>query len=63
MAAIQLKRADLVAAEAEVPKAIADAFRAGNIGVMDYYNIKNIQADTHMRDSIAKDPDVDPGSD
>lgn len=63
VAAIQLKRADLVAAEAEVPKAIADAFRSGNIGVMDYYNIKNIQADTHMRDSIAKDPDGESGSD
>lgn len=63
VAAIQLKRADLVAAEAEVPKAIADAFRSGNIGVMDYYNIKNIQADTHMRDSIAKDPDAESGSD
>ncbi len=47
-------RAKVVEAEAEIPKAIADAFRSGNLGVMDYYNIKNIQADTNMRQSIAK---------
>ncbi len=47
-------RARVVEAEAEIPKAIADAFRSGNLGVMDYYNIKNIQADTDMRQSIAK---------
>ena len=41
-------------AEAEVPKAMAYAFREGKLGVMDYYNLKNIQADTDMRDSIAK---------
>ncbi len=39
--------------EAEVPKAMADAFRKGNLGIMDYYQMKNIQADTGMRDSIA----------
>ena len=38
----------------EVPKAIAEAFRNGNLGIMDYYNLKNIQADTQMRESIAK---------
>ncbi|MHC4524061.1 MAG: flotillin-like FloA family protein, partial [Planctomycetota bacterium] len=41
-------------AEAEVPKAMADAFRKGNMGIMDYYRMKNITADTSMRDSIAK---------
>ena len=45
-------RARVVEAEAQVPLAIAQAFRDGNLGVMDYYNLKNIQADTTMRDSI-----------
>ena len=40
--------------EAEVPKAMADAFRTGNLGVMDYYKMKNIEADTSMREAIAK---------
>ena len=44
----------VVLAEAEVPKAMAEAFRSGNLGIMDYYRMKNIQADTTMRDSIAK---------
>lgn len=47
-------RAKVVAAEAEVPKAMADAFRSGNLGVMDYYKMKNVIADTDMRDSISK---------
>ncbi|MEW6194835.1 MAG: flotillin-like protein FloA [Bacteroidota bacterium] len=47
-------KAKVVEAEAEVPKAIAEAFREGNLGVMDYYNLKNVQADTDMRSSIAK---------
>ena len=47
-------RAKVVEAEAEVPKAISEAFRSGNLGVMDYYNLKNIQSDTRMRDSIAE---------
>lgn len=51
-AAVVAQKAKLVAAEAQVPLAIADAFRSGNLGVMDYYNIRNIQADTRMRDSI-----------
>lgn len=46
--------AKVVEAEAEVPKAIAEAFRSGNLGIMDYYNLKNIQSDTDMRNSIAK---------
>lgn len=47
-------KAKVVEAEAEVPKAIADAFRSGRLGVMDYYNMRNIQADTDMRNTIAK---------
>jgi len=47
-------RAKVVEAEAEVPLAMADSFRSGNLGIMDYYKMKNIQADTGMRDSIAK---------
>lgn len=46
-------RANVIQAEAEVPKAMAEAFRNGNLGIMDYYRMKNIQADTQMRDSIA----------
>lgn len=46
-------RANVIQAEAEVPKAMAEAFRNGNLGIMDYYRMKNIQADTSMRDSIA----------
>jgi uncharacterized protein YqfA (UPF0365 family) len=46
-------RARVIEAEAEVPKAIADAFRTGKLGVMDYYNMKNVMADTDMRTSIA----------
>jgi uncharacterized protein YqfA (UPF0365 family) len=41
-------------AEAEVPRAMAEAFREGNMGIMDYYRMRNIQADTDMRDSIAE---------
>lgn len=47
-------RAKVVEAEAEIPKAIAEAFRNGNLGVMDYYHLRNIQADTEMRNAIAK---------
>ena len=50
-------RAQVVLAEAEIPKAMADAFRSGNFGVMDYYKLRNIQADTTMRESIAKPSD------
>ncbi len=49
----QKNRALVVLAEAEVPKALADAFRNGNLGVMDHYRMQNIQADTSMRGSIA----------
>jgi uncharacterized protein YqfA (UPF0365 family) len=47
------ERANLVHAEAQVPLALADAFRAGNLGVMDYMRYRNIQADTHMRNAIS----------
>ena len=47
-------RALVVLAEAEVPRAMAEAFRSGNLGIMDYYKMKNVQADTSMRESIAK---------
>ena len=53
VARTQEMRARVVEAEAQVPQAIAEAFRQGNLGIMDYYKIKNIQADTGMRDSIA----------
>ncbi|AIZ62841.1 hypothetical protein PK28_02545 [Hymenobacter sp. DG25B] len=49
----QEAKARVVEAEAEIPKAIAEAFRSGNLGVMDYYKMRNVQADTDMRDSIA----------
>ena len=47
--------AKVVEAEAQVPLAMAEAFRKGKLGVMDYYNMKNVMADTSMRESIAKD--------
>lgn len=50
----QEARAKVIEAEAEIPKAIADAFRSGNLGLMDYYKFQNIQADTKMRESIAE---------
>ncbi|MCA1318892.1 flotillin-like protein FloA [Bacillus haimaensis] len=53
-ARVEEMRAKVVEAEAEVPLAMAEALRSGNIGVMDYMNIKNITADTDMRDSIGK---------
>ena len=49
----QKNKALVVLAEAEVPKAMAEAFRSGNMGVMDYYRMQNVIADTDMRDSIA----------
>lgn len=50
----QEARAKVIMEEAEIPKAIADAFRSGNLGIMDYYKMENIQADTDMRESISK---------
>jgi uncharacterized protein YqfA (UPF0365 family) len=54
-AEIEKNRALVVLAEAEVPKAMAEAFRQGHMGIMDYYRMKNVVADTSMRDSIAGD--------
>lgn len=53
-ASVQEMRAKVVEAEAEVPKALADALRNGKMGVMDYYQLQNMQADTQMRDAISK---------
>ena len=55
----QEMRAKVIEAEAEVPKAMSQALREGNIGVMDYYRMKNIQADTSMRESIEGSPEGD----
>jgi len=52
-AKIEENKALVVLAEAEIPRAIADAFRQGNLGVVDFYKLKNVQADTLMRNSIA----------
>ena len=57
IAKAQEAKAKVIEAEAEVPKAMAEAFRSGNLGIMDYYKMKNIQADTQMRGSIG-----DPGN-
>ena len=53
----QEMRARVVEAEAEVPRAMAEAFRQGNMGIMDYYRMKNLQADTVMREEIASGGD------
>jgi uncharacterized protein YqfA (UPF0365 family) len=49
----QEARAEVIRAEAEIPKAISESFRSGNLGIMDYYRMRNIEADSDMRDSIA----------
>jgi uncharacterized protein YqfA (UPF0365 family) len=53
-AKVEEMRARFVEAEAKIPQAMADALKAGNLGVMDYYNIRNVAADTEMRDAIGK---------
>jgi len=53
IASIEQSRAQLVLAEADVPHAMAEAFRSGNLGIIDYNKLRNIQADTEMRRSIA----------
>ena len=55
----QEARAKVIEAEAELPRAMAQAFLSGNLGVMDYYHLKNMEADTTMRESIAR-PDNGP---
>ena len=64
-AEVQEMRAKVVAAEAEVPLALAEALRSGKLGVMEYYQLQNVQADTHMRDGIAKaaEPIIPPHQD
>ena len=52
-APVEENRAKVVLAEAEIPLAIAQAFRDGQLGIMDYYNLRNLQSDTEMRNSIA----------
>jgi len=54
VAKAQEMRAKVIEAEAKVPEAMAEAFRAGNLGIMDFYRMKNLQSDTAMRDQIAK---------
>ncbi len=61
IAKVAENRALVVLAEAEVPKAMADAFRSGNLGLLDYYKFKNIQADTGMRQRIADEEKPDSG--
>jgi uncharacterized protein YqfA (UPF0365 family) len=58
-ALVRENRAKVVLAEAEIPKAIAESFREGNLGIMDYYRLRNIQADTEMRSSIGKESQED----
>ena len=63
-ARVEEMRAKVVEAEAEVPKAIAEAFKSGNLGIMDYYKMKNIMADTDMRQKIgSEDADKPDGKD
>jgi len=60
-ARVEEMRAEVIAAEAKIPLAMADAFRSGNMGIMDYARYRNIESDTHMRRSIAEgDPDGPP---
>ncbi len=61
VAKVQEMRANLVEAEAQVPMAMADAFRSGNLGVMDYVRYRNLQADTAMRSSIAGEEESSSG--
>ena len=58
----QEMRARVVEAEAEVPRAMAEAFRQGNLGIMDYYRMRNVQADTTMREAIAEGEAEPPAS-
>jgi uncharacterized protein YqfA (UPF0365 family) len=61
IAQIEESRAKVVHAEAEVPKAIAQAFREGSLGILDYYKLRNVQADTEMRTAIARPGTKPPG--
>ena len=57
IAKVQEMRAKLVEAEAQIPMAISEAFRQGNLGVMDYYRLRNLQSDTDMRNTISQGED------
>ena len=59
-ALVRENRAKVVLAEAEIPKAISESFRSGNLGIMDYYRLRNIQADTEMRSSISGEVSEEP---
>ena len=61
IAKVAENRAAVVLAESEIPKAMAEAFRSGNMGVMDYYKLRNVQADTTMRETIARPGDGNKG--
>ena len=56
----QENRAKVVEAEAQIPLAMAEAFRSGHLGIMDYYRMKNIQADTQMREGIVNHSETTP---
>jgi len=56
----QKQRAAVIAAEAQIPLAMAEAFRSGNLGVMDYQRFRNVQADTSMRQAIAGQSETAP---
>ncbi len=60
VALVRENRAKVVLAEAEIPKAIAESFRSGHLGIMDYYRLRNIQADTQMRESIGGEGEAKP---
>src|SRR5688572_29065180 len=59
-ARVQEMRSRVVEAEAQIPMAMAEAFRSGNLGIMDYYRMRNVQADTSMRENLAKPPQGGP---
>src|SRR5204862_3549296 len=61
VARVQEMRARVVEAESQVPLAMAEAFRSGNLGIMDYYRMRNMQADTSMRETIAGPSEHGPG--
>lgn len=61
-ALVQENRAKVVLAEAEIPRAISEAFRGGNLGIFDYYRLRNLQADTEMRNAVAGDTEERPGT-
>ncbi len=63
IAKAQEAKAKVIEAEVQIPMAMAEAFRSGNLGIMDYYRLKNIQADTQMRDSISRTDDLDDDED